>query len=154
MLEWLESVPPAVWLQNSGTAYLIVNAVHIAAIGTLVGVIVALDLRLLGVLKTPSLIAIGRFLSRYAASALALGLITGLWLFAVQPFEYTSNPAFLAKIALVAAGILNALGLHAGSAWASTIDTDAPPGRIRAHAAASILIWPAALLAGRWIAFV
>ena len=49
-VEWLGTWPGAVLLQRSGTAYLFVNAAHIASIGLLIGGILPLDLRLAGLL--------------------------------------------------------------------------------------------------------
>ena len=51
-LDWLAAWPGAVWLQNSGTAYLFVNAAHILGIGLLLGAILPLDLHLLGLLRS------------------------------------------------------------------------------------------------------
>lgn len=154
MLDWLQSLPPALLLQRSGVAYLIVNALHIAFIGALAGAIVALDLRLLGLFKSIPLPTMGPFLSRYAATALVLAIITGVLLFSVQPYDYTPNVAFRVKLALIAAGVVNAVWLHAGPHWKQGVLQNTVSARVKAHAAVSICIWPAALLAGRWIAFV
>ena len=50
-LEQLETLPPSIWLRRSGTLYLMVNAAHIGSIGLLIGSIVPLDLRLLGLIR-------------------------------------------------------------------------------------------------------
>ena len=84
-------------LQRSGTAYLLVNAAHIVAIGMLFGTIVSLDLRLLGAFQTLPLAVLGPFLSRMAGCGLALAVLTGFCLFSVRPLEYTANPAFLSS---------------------------------------------------------
>lgn len=154
MLNWLQNSAPSLLLQRSGTVYLLINALHIGFLGTLVGSITALDLRLLGVFKTIPLPAMGTFLSRYAAVALLLAIITGVLLFSVQPHDYSSNIAFRIKLALIAAGIANALWLHGSRTWKLGLQQTPIPIRIRAHAAVSLFIWPATLVAGRWIAFV
>lgn len=152
--EWLAGLPPAVLLQQSGTAYLLVNAAHIACIGILVGSIVSLDLRLLGAGPWLPLAQAGPFLSRVAATGLMLAIITGIWLFSTQPDEYIDNTAFLVKMSLLALGVLNALWLHARNAWRTALQSVAVvPLAVRLHALASLLIWLAAILAGRWIAF-
>jgi hypothetical protein len=91
-LDWLAAWPGAVWLQNSGTAYLFVNAAHILGIGLLLGAILPLDLHLLGLVRSSPLPIVGPFLLRVAFAGLALALLTGLWLFSVKPREYVSNP--------------------------------------------------------------
>lgn len=153
-LEWLAATPPAMLLQRSGTAYLLVNAAHIAAIGVLVGAIVALDLRLLGMGRGVPLTSAGPYLSRLAAMGLGLAVLSGAWLFATQPDTYLDNAAFLAKLGLLSAGVLNALCLHAGAAWRQALQPDAaiPPGA-RLHAVVSLSIWLSAIVAGRWIGF-
>ncbi|NYT44551.1 DUF2214 domain-containing protein [Alcaligenaceae bacterium] len=154
LLEWLASLPPAVLLQGSGTAYLFVNAAHILFLGVLVGSIVALDLRVLGLGRDIPLSAIAPYLSRVAAGGLALAIFTGFWLFITQPEEYVTSAAFLVKIALVLLGVLNALWLHASTAWRQALLPDArTPRAARLHAVASLFIWLSAVLAGRWIAF-
>ncbi|HWK70917.1 DUF6644 family protein [Pollutimonas sp. M17] len=153
-MEWLAGLPPSLLLQQSGTAYLLVNAAHIVFLGVLVGSIVSLDLRLLGAGRSLPLNLVGPFLSRMAAGGLALAILTGFWLFITQPGEYIGNTAFLVKMALVAAGVLNALWLGASTAWRQALLPDAAvPAIVRVQALASLMIWLAAVLAGRWIAF-
>ncbi|MBV7486579.1 DUF2214 domain-containing protein [Bordetella sp. BOR01] len=152
-LQWLADLPHATLLRHWDTAYLLVNAAHICAIGVLFGTIAALDLRLLGAARALPLSSAAPYLARMAASGLLLAVLTGFWLFSVQPAQYLGNTAFLAKLALIALGTLNALWLHAGRSWRRLL-ADAPvPPVARLHAALSILLWLAAIVAGRWIGF-
>ena len=153
MLEWLGGLPFALLLQRSGTLYLLVNAAHIAAIGLLVGTIVSLDLRMLGAFRAVPLAVLAPFLSRMATGGLALAILTGVLLFSVRPVEYAENPAFLAKLVLVALGVLNALWLHAGRHWRGVLSGQQVHAVARLHALASLLLWPGAIVAGRWIGF-
>ncbi|HAP25788.1 MAG TPA: DUF2214 domain-containing protein [Achromobacter sp.] len=152
-LEQLQSVPPALWLRRSGVLYLLVNAAHIGAIGLLIGSIVPLDLRLLGILKPTSLAVLAPMLARTAATGLGLAVLTGVLLFSVRPLEYLENPAFLVKMALLTAGAVNAWLVHRGRAWAGVENGVRPAGVLRAQAAASLGIWLGCLVAGRWIGF-
>lgn len=151
LVDWLGSWPGALLLQRSGTAYLLVNAVHILGIGLLLGAILPLDLRLIGCFRTVPLPVIGPFLIGAAAFGLGLALATGFWLFTVKPGEYLGNRAFLVKLALLALALGNVALQHrllkpalAGG------ETGAP---VRLLAAASALLWPCVLVAGRWIGF-
>ncbi|AVJ28127.1 DUF6644 family protein [Achromobacter spanius] len=152
-LEQLESVPPALWLRRSGVLYLLVNAAHIGAIGLLIGSIVPLDLRLLGILRPTSLAVLAPVLARTAATGLALAVLTGALLFSVRPLEYLDNPAFLVKMALLAAGAANAWLVHRGRAWGGVESGGPPTGRLRVQAGASLALWLGCLVAGRWIGF-
>lgn len=152
-LEQLETLPPALWLRRSGVLYLLVNAAHIGAIGLLIGSIVPLDLRLLGVLKPGPLAVLAPVLARTAAIGLGLAVLTGAMLFSVRPLEYLQNPAFVVKMGLLFAGAVNAWMVHRGSAWAAVVDGCRPAGALKAQAGASLLLWLACLVAGRWIGF-
>lgn len=150
---WLAQLPHAVLLQRSGTTYLFVNAAHIAALGGLVGAVVALDLRLLGAFRSVPLAIIGPFLSRMAAWGLGLAVLTGFLLFSVRPAEYADNVAFLCKVGLLAAGVLNAWAVHRGTWWRQALDVGAAPTGLRVQALCSMLIWLSVVVAGRWIGF-
>lgn len=154
MLEWLSALPPATLLRQSDTAYVLVNAAHIAAIGLLFGSIAALDLRLLGAARQAPLAAMAPYLAKLAATGVGLALVSGVWLFSVQSAEYISNPAFLIKLLIVGLAITNALWLHAGPYWRAVLAEHSIPGAARAHAAASLVLWLSAIVAGRWIGFV
>ncbi|MEN5157459.1 DUF6644 family protein [Achromobacter spanius] len=152
-LEQLQSVPPALWLRRSGVLYLLVNAAHIGAIGLLIGSIIPLDLRLLGVLKPGALAVLAPVLARTAATGVALAVVTGALLFSVRPLEYLYNPAFLTKMGLLAAGAVNAWLVNRSRAWASVAEGRPPSPALRIQAAASLVLWPGCLVAGRWIGF-
>jgi hypothetical protein len=154
LIEALGHWPGALLLQRSGTAYLFVNAAHILGIGLLLGAILPLDLRLIGIIRGAALAAIGPFLVRSAGFGLALALATGFWLFTVKPTEYLANPAFLWKLGLLALALGNVALQHRGEAFRQALAQDRPSPRIRAGALASTSLWLAALLAGRWIGFV
>lgn len=154
LIEALGHWPGALWLQRSGTAYLVVNAAHILGIGLLVGAILPLDLRLIGLLRGAPLAVLAPVLIRTAAFGLALALSTCAWLFTVKPTEYAGNPAFLVKLALLALALGNIALQHRGRALAEALATERVPWSARASALASFTLWLAVLLAGRWIGFV
>jgi hypothetical protein len=156
MMEWLEpfaTSPLARLLMTSPAAYMLVNAAHILSIGMLFGAILALDLRLLGFGKAIPIAPAAAFLSRLAGTGLCLALLTGLCLFSVRPMEYVQNPAFLSKLALIGLGLLNVLFVHRNAGWKAALTGSPPLLPLRIMATASILIWIAAVVAGRWIGF-
>ena len=147
MLEAIGSWPGALWLQQSGTTYLLVNTAHILGIGLLLGGILPLDLRLLGLFGRFPLEVLGPFLTRVAASGLAIALITGAWLFTVDPVEYFVNDAFRWKVVLLGAALANVAIQHR-----MTRDWNLSTGT-KLSAALSLGLWMSVLLAGRWIGF-
>lgn len=139
------------WLQASGTAYLCVNAAHILGIALLLGAMLPLDLRIVrGGASLPQLAPVAL---RTAAAGLALALLTGSWLFTVNPVGYLDNPAFRCKLVLLAVALGNIALQHAllrrRAGWAAPL-----PVLARLSAAASAVLWLGVLLAGRWIGFV
>ncbi|OHV75993.1 DUF6644 family protein [Rhizobium sp. LCM 4573] len=155
-MEWLAPLaetPLARALIASSTAYLLVNAAHILSIGVLFGSILALDLALLGFLPAAVLQAVAPYLSRVAGVGVLLAAVTGLCLFSVRPTEYAQNPAFLAKLGLIALGLLNVAVVHFSSSWRGLLAGEAPTAALRMSATFSILIWIGAVIAGRWIGF-
>ncbi|WP_104667757.1 DUF2214 domain-containing protein [Ensifer adhaerens] len=153
LVEWIAGWPVGAALRRSAILYLVVNAAHVLAIGLLIGAIVPLDLRLLGLVGPAPLEVLGPFLARAAAVGLALAVVTGLCLFSVRPSAYLTNPALLTKLVLLAVGTLNALSVRVSTAWSVALAGGAVALRLRAQALASLVTWLGALLAGRWIGF-
>jgi hypothetical protein len=148
-LDAIGAWPGAVWLRQSATAYLFVNAAHILGIGLLLGAILPLDLRLLGFFRKYPLDVLRPFLVRVAAAGLSLAVVTGLWLFSLKLPEYVQNDAFRWKVALLAIALANVAFQH-GSTIARPFELT-PATRVRA--ALSLCLWVSALIAGRWIGF-
>jgi predicted membrane-bound mannosyltransferase len=153
ILEWIGGLALAHHLKRSALLYMAVNAAHILAIASLIGAILPLDLRILGLFRSFPLAVLGPFLSRAASVGVVAAVVTGLCLFTVRPVEYAGNPAFLCKIGLLAFGVLNALLLHASPDWRRAISLGVASFRVKLSAAISFFIWIGALVAGRWIGF-
>lgn len=147
MLEAIGAWPGAGWLRQSATAYLFVNASHILGIGLLLGSIIPLDLRLLGFFRRFPLEVLGPFLVRCGTVGLGLAMLTGAWLFSVDPDEYLANAAFRWKLGLLALALINVAFQH----WGAGPMLDSPAVRVRAGI--SLCVWLAVLVAGRWIGF-
>jgi hypothetical protein len=154
LLEWIGAWPGAVLLRGSGTAWLLVNAAHVLGIAMLVGAILPFDLRLLGLFRQAPLAVLAPVLLRAAATGAILAILTGLWLFSGKPREYLANGAFLAKAALLALAFANVGLQHANRRYAEAITGNEVRPTVRVVAVASILLWLAVLVAGRWIAFI
>jgi len=152
-VDWIGAWPGAVLLQRSGTAYLFVNAAHIASIGLLIGGILPLDVRLAGLIRGVPLAVIAPFLSRSAAIGLGLAIVTGLWLFSVKPREYLGNTAFLWKMALLAVALVNIAVQHRNRHFRLALDGGEVHLTVRLVASCSAILWLAVLVAGRWVGF-
>lgn len=140
----------AQYLRFSRWAYAAVNTMHVLGIALLVGAIVPLDLRLMGVWRRVPHEDLARVLVPVAAAGLAIAGLTGLMLFSVRAGEYAGIAVFWTKLALVALGLAFALAAHAlYGRWLS----DATQTQRFRVGAASMACWLGALIAGRLIAF-
>jgi hypothetical protein len=145
LLAALEALPLAEQLRASRWSYPLVNAGHVAGIALLVGAVVPMDMRLLGLVRGPEPLALAGFLRPFAVAGLALASACGVLLFLVQASDYAASLWFRLKLALLVAALANA-ALHLRLARLS-------PERRRLAAALSLALWPAVLLSGRMIAY-
>ena len=141
----LEATALAQFLKASRWIYPLVNAGHILGLALLVGAVVPMDLRLLGLRRGVSAEQAVALLRPVAAAGLALAATFGILLFITQAIDYVESPWFQAKMAVIAVALFNVL-THPRLAGLS-------PARRTASAAASLALWPTALLLGRLIAY-
>lgn len=153
-MDWLlgaiEASSAAQYLRFSRWGYAAVATAHLLGIALLVGAIMSLNLRLLGIWRAAPVAVLARVLVPIAAAGLAIAVVAGLMLFATRASEYADLGVFRLKLVLVALGTLAALMLH--RAYGLELQ-GASPLRLRAHAALSATCWLGALICGRMIAF-
>lgn len=152
----LEATALARTLRASVWAYPLVNAGHVAGIALLVGSIIPLDLRLLGAWRATPLAPLWMVLSRTAAAGLVMAIGFGLLLFTTRATEYIASNFFVAKMAIVALAIVNAITLHLMSRveLANTSVTNIMlPTTVRVSAGVSLVSWLSALTLGRLVGY-
>jgi hypothetical protein len=140
-------------LRSSQYLYPFVNAAHILGFALLVGSIAALDARILGFGRGIPLADAAHLLLPFTVGGLVLAIVAGFALFIVKPQEYWANPVFLTKLVLIVLAIGNALSLRVRPAWRAALDGGTVSAGLKVSAVLSLLLWTAALLAGRLIAF-
>lgn len=148
----LEATSLARSLRDSVWAYPLVNAGHILGVALLVGSIFPLDLRLLSVWRTWPLAPLWHVLTRTAAVGLVLAILFGSLLFATRATEYAASSFFLAKMAIVAAAIVNALALRAAFPGGAP-EGGALSARVRLAGGVSMTAWLGALTLGRLVGY-
>jgi hypothetical protein len=144
-----QAMREALWL------YPAVEIVHLVGIVLLVGSIVMLDVRVLGLSRSIPVPALARHLLPWTLAAVLLVLPSGLLLFAAHASDVIANPLFAVKMGLLFAAGVNAAAFHVGpyasvAAWAC--ERPVPPAA-RLHAAISIALWIAVIAAGRLLAY-
>ena len=132
-MQAIEASSIARWMREALWAYPAVEATHILALGLVVGSIVIVDLRLLGLSRDVPVARLSRHALPWTVGAFVVAIKMGL---------------------LLLAGI-NAGILHTGP-WRSIAQWDTgamPPGRVRFSAAVSIVIWISVVACGRLLAY-
>lgn len=146
---WLEASAWRAWIVESPSLFAFpgILAAHTIGLALLVGVTVALDLRLLGVAPDVPPATIAR-LRPVMWAGLWLNVATGLALLLAYPTKALTNPVFYLKLTLIAIGLallrMQLQRLHEGR----------PVTRVdRQSAALSLAVWAAAIAAGRLLAY-
>jgi hypothetical protein len=150
----IENWPLAVALRRSIWVYPLVNTGHLLGLALLIGAIIPMDLRLLGVWrKHVSIQALSRVLVPVAATGLILAILMGGLLFVARAADYVNSTVFLIKLLVLVAAVANLGMTHAHLDWRSALETDVVSGRIRLAATLSVGLWLAVLLLGRLVGY-
>jgi hypothetical protein len=150
--DWIQGLPLS---QYIGFSYWfpLLESIHVLAIALVVGSIVWVDLRLLGVagLRYPAS-RMTRELIPWTWAAFCVAAVTGTGLFMTRAGAYLENPAFQIKLGLLVLACVNMTvfqfrTFHDIASW----DTArVPPRSAKLAGAASLLLWAGVVLAGRW----
>jgi hypothetical protein len=130
------------------------ESIHVIAATFLVGSILMVDLRLLGLAGRAYPVTImSRDVIPWTWVAFAVALVTGAGMFISRADHYVVNRAFQIKLALLILAGINMLVLHRVG-WRDLARWDAATATstaARTAGAASLVIWLGVLLTGRWI---
>ena len=151
----IHQLPLAVFLRTNAWAYPTLESLHLIAIALLFGSIVVVDARILGLTRSLPLRELARHALPWSLLAFAGAAATGSLLFVAHAADLIGNRVFIAKLGLISLAGANAALFHTGpyvsvAAWDVGV---APPPGARAMALASIMIWIAVVVCGRWIAY-
>jgi hypothetical protein len=146
---WLEATAWRDWIVSSPSLFAFpgILAAHTIGLGLLAGLTTALDLRLLGVAPGIPPIAFERFLP-IMWFGLWLNVVTGFALVLAYPTKALTNPVFYLKLALIAGGLL-----ILRATFRRVRETTGKSGTTKLLAVASLVVWAAAIAAGRLLAY-
>jgi hypothetical protein len=149
-LDWLEALPLSTWVAQSEIGYPVLLSVHSIGMSGVVGLMLMLDLRVLGF---PAALPVSAFrrLMPFAWAGFVLNLISGVLL--------VNWPFYSKMAAILAAGGVTWLlwrELKAGGLAQPQAGGTAAAASVRARALAltSALLWVLAIVFGRLIAYV
>jgi len=136
--------------RHSAWLYMVTNLLHVLGAAFVVGGIAVFDLKVLAEHGKDAR-QVGRYAIPLAALGLALQLPSGILLLAVEARALGVNPAFYAKLAFIALGIVNVALFH--FRFGTALRGGVLPPEARFYALVSLIAWTATLLAGRMIAY-
>ena len=150
--QWLQDHPLA---QHIGYTWWfpLLESIHVIAVGLVVGSILTVDLRLLGLAALRySVSQVTRRLVPWTWAAFVVAAVTGFGMFVTRAPAYVENPAFQIKFLLLPLACLN-MAVFQFRTFRGVADWDTAqetPVAARVAGGASLLLWAGVVFAGRW----
>lgn len=135
-------------------AYPALETAHYIGLACLVGGIMLIDLRLLGVARSLPLRSVIGLLV-WVWIGFVINVVSGTLIFIYGATNFSTNPAFRLKMVLLVLAGINAMiftlaYMRNGERWEQIRNVPLP---IKAVATASFLLWLGVVTAGRWMAY-
>ena len=147
---WCENMPLGLYIRQATWVFAVVETVHIMALAILLGSMLVIDLRLLGLgMRRQSTAEISRLLMPWFWTSFIIMIVTGISLFVSEAVRLSASAPFAYKMLFLIIAVLVHLTLH------RKVISNGIEGATLGKAAAcmSILCWLSIALAGRAIAF-
>lgn len=147
---WSVAIHESLWL------YPIIEATHVLGICLFFGMVMMLDLRLMGItLRSVPVTDVTRRLLPWTIAGFIPMAITGALLVYQEPLRAYDNIFFRAKVVMLIVAGLNALAFHTGI-YKKVADWDRDPlapFRARLAGGVSLAMWVGVIICGRLIAY-
>lgn len=128
------------------------EALHFIGLSMLFGVVLLIDLRMLGLVRSIGFPALHKLLP-WAVLGFAINTATGMMFFVAASEQYTTSIVFFWKVAFILIAGANALYFTVvDEAWAVK-EGDTAPGRVKLVAMAAVLLWIGVIYCGRMLPF-
>jgi hypothetical protein len=154
--QWLNQTPISVYLRESDWPFAIIETIHILGLAFSVGVVIWIDLRLMGVsMKREPVSDIVGQLEPWAVRGFALMFLSGITLFVSEPNYCYHATAFRVKLLLVVLAGLNVWFFHS-RLYRYMMDWDETPvlpWRAKMVGFLSLVLWFGVIVTGRWTAY-
>jgi hypothetical protein len=155
LLHTIESTAFSDWVLTSTYGYPILLTLHSIGLAVLVGVLVLIDLRVLGAAAAIPLAQMRRLMTLVWA-AFAVNAVSGTALFVSDATRYYYSPTFRWKLLSIVVGVALAAVLSSfvvGAANSPGRAHDTIPLYAKVLAAVSVIVWMAAIGVGRYMAY-
>ena len=152
--EWLKTASIAkAFVIDNRWVWPLSETFHFIGLCLLFGIVLLINLRMLGVIRNISFAALHRLLP-WAVLGFGINYITGMLFFIANPGQYTQNTAFFWKIVFVlVAGISVLYPTLFAEAWEMGSEDD-PPLSAKFVAASSIFLWIGVIFFGRMLPYI
>lgn len=142
-------------IRESDWLFPTIETVHVFALVLVVGSIMTVDLRLLGMAnKERSYSQVASEMLPWTWTAFGIAALAGMLMFSSKALTYYGNIPFRLKmLCLLLAGINMAMFHWLGTRHLERWDRGRPPRTARLAGGASLLLWTTIVAAGRWIGF-
>jgi hypothetical protein len=152
---WLRATPFSIAIASHDWIIPAVQSLHIVMIAALIGSVLVINLRLLGLIETGQAVRalMDHYLPVVAVSILVLAL-TGAVLIIGEPTRALFRITFWIKMALVAAAAMLTWGLSRFSRTPMALAGGVGAARLlKTGAVIALILWTAIIFAGRWIGY-
>jgi hypothetical protein len=154
-LKWLQALPLSVFIHKTAWAFTTVEVIHVFAIAFMIGTIMIVDVRLLGLGSRKRPFTEFSRLLPFTWVAFAIAVIAGALLFISRPLEYFENAVFWTKMVLIGFAGINMIvfefiTVRSVKEWDLS---PSPPLAARLAGGISITCWLLVLFCGRLIGF-
>ena len=145
---------PLSWEIGGTWWFPLLESIHVIAAALVVGSILWVDLRLLGLAATRYPIStLSKELVPWTWAAFAVATVTGLGMFITRAASHVINPAFQWKVVLLVLAGANMAYFHFRiyrhiERWDTVATT---PTQLKVIGSLSLFLWAGVMLAGRWV---
>jgi hypothetical protein len=134
---------PWTWASN--------ETLHFLGLTLIIGVVLLIDLKMLGFLPSIPYATLGRLLP-WAILGFGLNALTGMLFFVAATYQYVGNPAFNWKLAFLLAAALNTLLFTFDPAWAR--EGEPAPAHSKVLAMTALALWVGVMFWGSMLPFI
>jgi hypothetical protein len=156
LVQWLDNTPLSLAMRSNDYFFAIDETLHVLGVSMSVGLIMWVDLRLLGWLMPDKPVsAILEMLEPWAIVGFGLMFVSGVLLLLSEPMKCYTTIAFRIKVVMLILAGLNVWYFHSRvyRHVAEWDDARVPPWTAKFVGLASLSLWFGIIIAGRWTAY-
>ena len=150
---WIHAAGIGAWVTDRTYVWPASEALHFIGLWLIFGIILLVNLRLVGMMKTIPFSAVHRLLP-WAALGFGINLITGMLFVTATPEQYAENISFLWKIGFLLVAGVNLLYVTVFEGPWHVEAGDNAPLRVKAAGASAIVAWIGVMYFGRMLPFI